>query len=181
MNLQKFPALFLLALMSITACSSIPDRPWSDAIPENAPFVIIPAKDATLNSVLRSSYTPFLDDITSSANQLLSEVDSTESSPMHLKGIMLYPGAENKLQTVWMAEAPNNFIDVMKQHFYEHFTQNHYYFHHIVIHKLHLQNRILYATQIHRNLMFSESSLGIEDAIRAYLKKMPRADLSELS
>lgn len=181
MNIQKFPALLLLALISITACTSIPDRPWSDAIPQSAPFVIIPSQDATLNSVLGSSYTPFLDDITSSANQLLSEVDSTASSPLKLKGIMLYPGANNHLETVWMAKAPSNFIKIMKAHFYEDFTQNHYYFHHILIHKLHLRNRILYATQIHQNLMLSESSLGIEDAIRAYLNKLPRANISNLS
>ncbi|MGD8746831.1 MAG: hypothetical protein PVI44_00055 [Balneolaceae bacterium] len=180
MNLQKLPALIILALVVITSCSSIPDRPWSDAIPENAPYVIIPSRDATLNSVLSSSYTPFLDDITSSANQLLSQVDSTATDPINLKAIMLYPGANNNLETVWFANAPKGFIKLMKEHFYQNFTQNHYYFEGIVIHKLHLQNRILYAAQIHENLMLSESSLGIEDAIRAYLDKLPRADLGDL-
>lgn len=181
MNLQKFPALFILAIFLISSCSSVPDDPWSDAIPGNAPFVIIPQKDATLKSVLNSSYTPFLDDITSSANQLLSQVDSTATAPIPLNGIMLYPGANNQLETVWMAKAPDGFIKLMKTNFYQKFTQNHYYFHNILIHKLHLQNRILYATQIHRHLMLSESSLGIEDAIRAYLGDLPRADLSGLS
>jgi len=181
MNFKKFPTLLIFALIAVVSCSSIPDHPWSAAIPDSAPLVILPDQGATLNSVLNSSYTPFLDDITSSANHLLSQVDSTDSSPIHLKGIMLYPGANNELETVWMAEAPKGFINVMKNHFYEHFTQNHYYFHNILIHKLHLQNRILYATQIHQNLMLSESSLGIEDAIRAYLNKLPRAHISNLS
>jgi len=181
MNLQKFPAFFILAIFLISSCSSVPEDPWSNAIPKNAPFVIIPSQNATLNSVLNSSYTPFLDDITSSANQLLSQVDSTASAPIPLNGIILYPGANNQLETVWMAQAPNGFIKLMKKNFYENFTQNHYYFHNILIHKLHLQNRILYATQIHRHLMLSESSLGIEDAIRAYLGDLPKADLSNIT
>lgn len=182
MDKLKTPALLLFAIIITTSCSSLPDRPWSDAVPEKAPFVIIPQKDATLNSVLKSTYTPFLDDITSSAIQLLSRIDSTASGHVSLNAIMLYTGAENQLETVWMARATGHgFIQRMKQNFYRNFTKNQYYFHGIVIHILHLGDRQLYATQVHNNILLSESSLGIEDALRAYTGRTPRADLSKMS
>lgn len=181
MNKLKIPGFSLLAAIIIISCSSIPDRPWSDAVPEKAPFVIIPQETATLNSVLRSSYTPLLDDITSSAIQLLSRVDSTALDPIVLNGIMLYTGANNQLETVWMAQAPNGFIQRMKENFYQDFTQNQYHFNDVVIHILHLGERRLFAAQLHDDLLLSESSLGIEDAIRAYTGKLKRANLSDLS
>lgn len=181
MNNLKLSGLLVFAIIAITSCSSIPDRPWQDAVPEKTPFVIIPEEDATLNSVLKSSYTPFLDDITSSAIQLLSRVDSTASETIALKGIMLYTGAENQLETVWMAQTSENSIQRMKNNFYRDFSQNEYYFHDLVIHILHLGDRRLFATQLHDNLLISESSLGIEDAIRAYIGELPRAQLDDLS
>jgi hypothetical protein len=177
----KLSGLLVFAIIAITSCSSIPDRPWSDAIPENTPFVIIPEQDATLNSVLQSAYTPFLDDITSSANQLMSRVDSTASEPVKLKGIMLYTGADNQLETVWITQATRNFNQRMKNNFYQDFSQNEYYFHDVVINILHLGDRRLFTAQLHDNVLISESSLGIEDAIRAYIGELPRAQLDELS
>ncbi|NGP89621.1 FG-GAP repeat domain-containing protein [Fodinibius halophilus] len=181
MTRLKLPGLFLLIFTLFTACSSIPDRPWSDAIPENAPFVIIPAEGATLNSVLASSYTPFLDDVTSSAVQLLSRVDSTASQSIPLQAIMLYTGSNDQLETVWMADAEPNILRKLTDHFYQRFSQNEYFFQDVTIHKLRMQDRTLFAAQMHEHLLISESSLGIEDAIRAYLGSSPRADLSDLS
>lgn len=181
MNKLKFPGLFLFTFIAIASCSSVSNRPWSDAVPEKAPFVIIPQQDATLRSVLQSSYSPFLDDITSSAVQLLSRVDSTASNPIKLNGILLYTGANNQFETVWLAKNSPGFLKRMKANFYQNFAQNQYYFHDIAIHILHLGDRKLFAAELQDNLLFSESSLGVEDAIRAYIGKLPRADLSELS
>jgi len=181
MNKLKQLGLFLLATLYIASCSSVPDNPWSDAIPQKAPFVIIPQQDASLGSVLQSSYTPFLDDITSSAIQLLSRVDSTAANPIPLDAIMLYPGAEDQLETVWLAKAPKGFIKLMRKKFYKDFTQNQYYFHGIEIEKLNLQERNLFAAQLRNLLLISESSLGIEDAIRAYTDRLPRAHISGLN
>ena len=181
MNRFKNSALFLLAVILTCACSSMPNRPWSDAIPEKAPFVIIPSEDASLNTVLESTYTPFLDDITSSAIQLLSRIDSTADGSIPLRAIMLYTGTNDRLETVWMAEAPAGLLEKLRENFYERFSQNEYFFHDVRIHKLDMQDRTLFATQLHDNLLMSESSLGIEDAIRAYLGKTERVDLSGLS
>lgn len=181
MNRLKLPGLFLFAIILISACSSTPNRPWSDAIPEKAPFVIIPAENATLNSVLQSSYTPFLDDVTSSANQLLTYVDSTSTQSVDLEGIILYTGTDDQLETVWMAQAHSGFLDKLQEQYYQRFTQNEYFFHDVVIHKLNMQDRTLFAAQLQNNLLLSESSLGLEDAIRAYIGKSPRINLSNLT
>lgn len=181
MNRLKFPGFFLLAIILLSSCSSIPDRPWSDAVPDEAPFVIIPAEDATLNTVLSSSYTPFLDDITSSAIQLLSHVDSTASQPVSLNAVMLYTGVNDQLETVWMAQASSGILNRLQENFYQRFAQNEYYFHDAIVHRLNIRERSLFVTQLHDNLLISESSLGIENAIRAYMGKSPRADLSGIS
>ncbi len=181
MTRLKLPGLFLFVIILLSSCSSLPERPWSDAVPEEAPFVIIPAEGATLNSVLSSSYTPFLDDITSSAIQLLSRVDSTATQSIPLNAVMLYTGTGNQLETVWMAKAPSDIMARLQDRFYQSFTQNEYFFHDVIIHKLSMRDRTLFAAQLHDNLLISESSLGIEDAIRAYIGNTPRADLSHLS
>lgn len=181
MNRLKFTSLFLFAIIVISSCSSIPDRPWSDAIPGKAPFVIIPSENTTLNSILESSYTPFLNDITSAAIPLLSRVDSTSEESLPLKATILFPGANDQLEPIWVTHAPPGFLEKLKKNFYEQFAQNDYFFHEITIHKLQLQERTLFVSQLQDNLLISESSLGIEEAIRAYTGQAPRADLSDIS
>lgn len=181
MNRLKLPIQFLFALLFISSCTSISDKPWPKAVPDKAPFVIIPGQDATLDTILTSSFTPFLDDITSAAIPLLARVDSTASGPISLKAIMLYTGADDQLEPIWITSAPPGFLSKLKENFYERFTQNQYSFHNLIIHKLKLQERILFVSQLQDNLLISESSLGIEDAIRAYTGQGPRADLSNIS
>lgn len=181
MNTIKAAVLSLLTALLLLSCSDIPNRNWKEAIPQKAPFVIVPSEEATLNSVLDASYSPLLDDITSSAVQLLSRVDSTAQSPVSLNAITLYPDTDNQLAIVWMAQASTGFIDRMKNNFYLDFAQNQYTFNDINIHILHFDNRQLFATQIHDDLFISESSLALEEAIRAYSGIQPRANLSDIT
>ncbi|MEL7835257.1 hypothetical protein [Fodinibius sp. Rm-B-1B1-1] len=181
MNTIRVLGYYFLSLFLITACSNIPDRPWSDAVPEKAPFVVIPDDGATLNSVLNANQTPLLDDITSSAVQVLSRIDSTAQSSIPLNAITLYPDVHNQLAIVWMAEASDGLLNRMTNNFYQRFEQNKYDFKDVTIHILHLDDRQLYAAQLHDDLLISESSLGLEDAIRAYTGNQPRANLSNIS
>lgn len=176
----KYSALLLLGLLTFISCSSVSNEPWTQAIPKDAPFVIIPEEGATLHSVLESAQAPFLDDITSSAIQLLSEVDSTARASATLHGIVLYPGTGNKFQAIWMADAPSEYLEVLENQYHQEFAQNKYYFGDIEIQKLHLQNRNLFAAQLSDMLIISESSLGVEEAIRAYTGQGPRANIDNL-
>lgn len=181
MNQLKLPGFLIFFLILMYGCSSLPDRPWSAAVPQKTSFVIIPAEDATLNSVLGSAYTPFLDDITSSAIPLLSNIDSTAANSITLDAITLYPGSDNQLETVWITRTSPNFLKTLKENFYQRFAQNEYFFGGVIVHKLQLQQRTLFATQLKNNLLLSESSFAIEEAIRAYMGDTPRAGLDSLS
>lgn len=181
MNNLKSSALLLFILGILSSCSSTNNAPWTKAIPAEAPFVIIPSEDANLGSILGSSYTPFLDDITTSAIQLLSEVDSTARSSVHVNGIILYPGSSSKLDIVWVADATGDYMDQLEQKYDQEFAQNNYYFKEQVIQKLYLKDRNLFAAQLGDLVFLSESSLGVEEAIRAYEGYTPRADLSEVA
>jgi hypothetical protein len=181
MNTYKAAALFLCTILLLASCSDNPDRSWSEAVPQEAPFVIIPDEEASLNSILDASQTPLLDDITSSAVQLLSRIDSTAQSPIPLHAITLYPDADNQLAIVWMAQASGGFIERMQDHFYLDFAQNQYSFNNVKIHILHLGDRRLFAAQLHDDLFISESSLALEETIRAYTGTHPRANLSNIT
>ncbi|NIT55912.1 MAG: hypothetical protein GWN00_06650, partial [Aliifodinibius sp.] len=181
MNTFKAAGFFVFTILLLASCSDIPDRDWSDAVPEDAPFVIIPNEAASLNSVLDASHTPLLDDITSSAVQLLSRVDSTAQSPIPLNAITLYPDADNQLAIVWMAQASDRFMERMQNNFYLDFAQNKYSFKNVKIHILHLGDRRLFAAQLHDDLFISESSLALEETIRAYTGSHARANLSNIT
>jgi hypothetical protein len=180
MDKLKSSALLLLIAGIIASCSSPNNAPWSKAIPAEAPFVIIPSEDANLHSILGSSYTPFLDDITSSAIQLLSEVDSTARSSVNINGIILYPGNNNRLELVWVANAAGNYMEQLTQKYDKEFAQNQYSFQEQTVRRLYLKDRNLFISQLGDVVFLSESSLGVEEAIRAYEGHAPRADLSDL-
>lgn len=181
MNKLKAAVTFFCTVLLLMSCSDISDNSWSDAVPEEAPFVIIPSEGASLNSILNAPQTPLLDDITSSAVQLLSRIDSTAQDPIPLNAITLYPDADNRLAIVWMAQASDKFIERMQNNFYLDFAQNQYSFKEVRIHILHLGDRRLFAAQLHDDLFISESSLALEETIRAYTGTHPRANLSSIT
>lgn len=171
--------LALAALFSVS-CSSTPDRQWKRAVPGKIPFVIIPAENAGLQSALKAPYIPFLDDITSSAIPLLSEVAEAGGGELDLRAILLYPGTGDQLQPVWISSAPSGLASVFRNRYYRPFTQNEYSFRGIKIHRLQVSERTLFAA-IHRGtLLLSESSLGVEDMLRGYLGDLPVLDLESL-
>lgn len=167
----------ILLAFGLLGCQGLPRQHWTHAVPRKTPAVIIPPSDIPPKQVLEQSYTPFLDDITSSAIQLISQIDSYPSIELKTKALMLYPGASDQLQPIWVMEAPDFFISNLQRAFYQDFTQNRYHFQGQVVHKLHVRDRLLFATQLHELLLISESSLGIEDAIRSYLDLMPSAGI----
>lgn len=170
----------LLPLLFLYACGGIPEKNWQEAVPEKTPFIIIPAENATINAVVQSEYIPFLDDITSSAISLISQIDSSASRSLPLKALMLYPGTPTNLEPIWVSSAPSGFIENMQQLYYKKFTQNQYQFRGITIHKLHIRERTVFAAELKDLLLLSESSLGIEDVIRSYLGLQPAVDLGAM-
>src|SRR5690625_3085505 len=96
--LKKLSSLFLILAFFSSCNSEIPDLDWPSAVPVKTPFVIIPAQSG-IDAVLESSYIPFLEDITSSAVPLISQINS-DNAFISVQAIFLYPGTNNKLQPI---------------------------------------------------------------------------------
>lgn len=174
-----FAATLLLSLL-LVSCSS-GGREWDRAVPAGTPFVLVPAPQTTLQSALKAPFIPFLDDVTGSAINLVGEVARISQRDPNLRAILLYPGTENSLQPVWVAEAPGGLLAAFREHFYRDFTQNEYHFHGVRIHRLHVSERILFAA-IHRgSLLLSESSLALEAMLRTYRGEQEALDLRALA
>ncbi|HKL18696.1 MAG TPA: hypothetical protein VJ905_06995, partial [Halalkalibaculum sp.] len=173
-------SVLLLPVFLLHACGNIPDKNWHQAVPEKTPFVVIPAENATINSVVQSEYIPFLDDITSSALSLVSQIDSSASASLPLKALMLYPGTQSNLEPIWVTESASGLIENLEKLYYKKFTQNQYHFKGIIIHKLHIRERAVFAAELNDLLLLSESSLGIEDIIRSYMGLQPALALEQM-
>lgn len=177
--MQKFFLSVLCTSLAVVllSCQGLSEKYWVESIPKKTPAVIVPSADLSPRQMLEQEYTPFMDDITSSAIQMITEIDSDSTVNLQVKALMLYTGVNDQLQPIWMIEAPDGFVKNLHQTFYKDFTQNKYNFHERTIYKLHVKERIIYASQLHDLLLLSESSLGIEDAIRTYLGLMPPIEL----
>ncbi|MDR8393100.1 VCBS repeat-containing protein [Aliifodinibius sp. S!AR15-10] len=173
--MQKFFLFVVILFTSLGtySCQNLSQKHWLQSIPGKTPAVIVPSTNLTPTQALEQEYIPFIDDITSSAIQLVSEIDSFSTVNLQLNALVLYPGVDQQLQPTWLIQAPNGFVETLHQSFYQDFTQNKYSFHDRTIYRLHVKDRVVYASQLHNQLLLSESSLGIEDAIRTYLDLMP--------
>lgn len=179
-SIVRTAAVLALAALISVSCSTPPDSRWNRAVPSKIPFAIIPAEDANLQLTLKAPYIPFLDDITSSAIPLLSEVTEAAGEELDLRAILLYPGTGDQLQPVWVSSAPAGLASVFRERYYRPFTQNEYSFRGITIHRLQVSERTLFAAIHHGTLLLSESSLGVEDMLRGYLGELPVLDLESL-
>ncbi len=180
MNKLKYLSFLLLIPFILLSCSPSEDRPWVRAVPEKAPFIIIPAENTTLRSVTEAPYSSLVDGVTTSAITPLKAIDSTTTSRVNLNGLILYPGAENRLEAIWIGQAPDGFSEELFQNYYRDFSQNKYHFQETTIHKLQIEDQILFTATLNDLLLLSESSLGLEDAIRAYSDSDRRADLTHI-
>ncbi len=178
-TLHTVLAMLLLLFLALS-CTRPPDSSWREAIPGKTPFVLMPAENATLQSFLQAPYMPFLDDITSAAIPMLTEVSEATGGELRLRSILLYPATGNQLHPVWISSAPPGVSDTFQEQFYREFTQNEYRFRGITVHRLHIGERILFAAVHRGNLMLSESSLALEDLLRGYLGELPTIDLNSL-
>lgn len=155
------------------SCNQIQQKDWTAAIPEDTPFVYITEPDTRLREISEKEFTPFIDDITAGSIQMISLIDNRISSPVSVRGFMLYPATATTWQPVWITESPVDFLPTLSNRFYKPFADNNYLFHDIVIHKLHLQDEIIFGAQVGNWLLLSQSSYGLEQSLRSYLGLIP--------
>jgi hypothetical protein len=157
-------------------CSSIQERDWTALIPAESSFLIVPNPEVNLNNIGTVEYTSILDDLTPSAIQQLGNLPDSITQYIDLKGMVLFPSSSTKSQLIWLTKT-NQTLNDFAQNFYEPFEQNYYSFNYQTIHKIHLNDYLIFAAQVHDWLIFSESSLAIESALRSYMGLADRLSL----
>jgi len=159
------------------SCRQQPERPWQAAIPADLPALITVEENVTLQEVLEKEYIPFLDDISNAAIPLVQEISDVLQTNIKVKAMLLAPHSSKSWQPVWITEVPEGTINQLRQVYFREFKQNYYLFNDLTINKLSIGQRIIFASQIGNWLLFSESSFGLEESLRAFLKKKPAMDL----
>ncbi len=184
--IKKLSFVTLLGCL-FCSCNSVQSNEWGYFVPDETPFIILPEQDATLQSALNSQYIPTVVNVSSSSVSLINssvslikQIDSTAANPLRLKSILLYPGTNQRLQPIWIVEAPDNFMDNMKEAYARTYAQNKYLFSDVPILKIRMQQQLIFAAQLDDLLLISQSSLGVENAIRVYRGEQPGAYLEHI-
>lgn len=146
-------------------------------MPEEAPFLVVPGENSSINDILDAPYTPVFDDITPSAIQLTSSVDEA-AGQTSVEAIILYTDLSNQWQPVWIIKQEAGLIDFLKEQYQEEFAQNQYEFKDFVVERFIISDREFYASDTGNYIIFSESSLGVENSLRAALGEVERMDSS---
>ncbi len=138
-SFKSFATVIVLALF-FSACGNSGGS-WSTSVPEETTFVILPQNEATVQSAINSEYMPFLEDISAAAVQLVAEIDSNATQSMPLHSILMYPGTDQKMQPIWITQAPDNFLETVRSKYARSFAQNDYEFEGTTILSLQIKNR----------------------------------------
>jgi len=167
----------LVSIIFLTAfaisCTRVQQKNWTSAVPEDTPFIFISEAGIQLREISENEIIPFIDDITAGSIQLISLIANRDSSPVSVKAFMLYPATATTWQPVWITETSADYLSTLSDRYYKPFTDNNYLFHDIVIHKLHLQDEIIFGAQVGGWLLLSQSSYGLEQSLRSYLGIIP--------
>lgn len=155
-------------IVSFLGCSSIQKKNWIDLIPAESSFIIVPKADVNFQNIGNVEYASILDDLTPSAVLQLATLPDSILQSIDLKAMVLYPASSTKSEFIWLTEAEGN-LDDFAFNYYEPFEQNYYSFNSLTIHKIHLNDYLIYGAQVHNWLIFSESSLAVESTLRSYL------------
>lgn len=169
--MQRIPKIIitLFSFLLLTSCSSVVEKDWNALIPENSSFVILPEDGLNVQEIIAKEYASYLDDLSPSSIQLIAGLDVEVNEPLGLKALVLNPINSVQSSYLWIANAPDENLKSWAPRFYQPFTQNKYQFNGFIIHKLFFNKSNIFAAQVNDYLLLSESSLLIENSLRAYL------------
>ena len=170
--------LCLLSLL-IASCSSGSAGHWSNLVPADAPFLIVPEQNQSIAGMLEKPYIPIMDDITPSALQLTSGVSQAAADETTVEAVILYTDRSNQWQPVWIIRQIPGLVETLKNQYQNEFAQNRYTFRGYTIERLQISDREVYIVASGDYLIFSESSLGLENSLRAALEKEKQMSLSD--
>lgn len=162
-----------------TGCSSNSNSSWLALVPENSTFMMIPEDGTNVQDIFGEDYTPYLDDLTPTALQQLAELDMEAGNFLRVKALALYPTTSQRSNFLWITESPDARLKDWVTDYYEPFSQNNYEFSRFIIHKLSFNSSEFFAAEVSGNVIFSESSLVVEEALRSYTGQSPSIKLDE--
>ncbi len=153
----------------IYSCTEQKAVNWKDTLSKKNILVIFPDNNNTIDYFLNQPFIPFFDDITPSAFQAGGLIDEEISRRGKLRAVALFPETSDFMQPLWIVETGQNKIlmDSLKANYQKEFIQNNYEFQGFTIEKLFLSPAIIFIADVDDFLLISESSLAIENSIRA--------------
>ncbi len=177
--MQRFAQLLITCsiISLLVGCSSVPDKDWLALIPENSTLVVVPEQGLNVQDIVTKEYVSYLDDLTPTAIQQISGLDVEISNRLKVKALALNPTSSLESNFLWITEFPDQNLSAWASRFYQPFTQNNYEFNGFIIHKLFFNKSEIFAAQIDDHLILSESSLLIENSLRAYIGQLPSIEL----
>lgn len=167
----------LMLLVLLAGCSQPEPEQWTDFLPDQTLFVLIPEDGSTINRFLEQPYVPILDDMTPTAMQLVSTVSEQASSVVELSAVLIYPDGSNEWQPVWVTRHSTQLYNSLSSRYEQEYQQNRYDFLGYQIRKLFLNDRILFVLQLGDWFAYSESSLALESMVRSLVEPEKRMNL----
>ncbi|REL24856.1 VCBS repeat-containing protein [Rhodohalobacter sp. SW132] len=171
--------LFLGLMGSFWGCSGGSAGHWSEFVPDSALFLIVPEENSTIRDILEAPYIPMFDDITPSAIQITGNVGEAAAGEAITEAVILYPDTSNDWQPIWVIRPVQGLMSYMKENHQREFAQNNYSFGNFTVEKFFISDREIFAVDVGNYILFSESSLGIENSLRTLRGSNPAMELSE--
>ena len=172
-------SILFLSLVFLSGCFNRSANHWSDLVPDDTPFVLVPEQNTTIFELLEASYIPLLDDITPSAIQLINRFEEQSDNGVLIDAVLFYTDTANDWQPIWISKSQSGLFENLVESYQKRFEQNQYYFKGYTVEKIFLSDRVMFAFQNGDYLIFSESSLGIENMIRTLTGEKSSIDLTQ--
>ena len=156
-------------MVSFSACNKPDVEHWADFVPNSTFFVIVPESNSSIEQVLSKPEMPMLDDITPSAMQVLTTIQSHASEQIIVDALLLHPSSSNHWEPVWVTQSVGGLTTRLTDTYQHEYEQNQYDFKGYTIEKLFLGDLILFMVNLGNWTLYSESSISIESSIRSLL------------
>lgn len=171
-----YPLITIFIVTLLWGCSSIEEKEWTQLIPEGVAFVIIPEEGVKATDLPNTDYANLLDDITQTSLLQIATFDPQLLAQIDLKALALYPSTSTSSRLIWITESSLP-IESWVTQYYEPLAQNYYTFNGITIHKITAASTTFFVSQTHNWLIFSDSSVALEFALRSYVGTAPALEL----
>ncbi len=139
---------------------------------------MIPETGTSVNDFLMRPFIPLMDDISPSAIQLITSLGTEFLDDVDVYAFLLYPDTASDWQPVWITSAGREEVSGILADYQRNFEQNRYVFKGFTIEKMFIADRTLYTFSTDEWTAISESSIALEEMIRASDDPANRLDLA---